>query len=67
MGFDFPQTALVKKIFIHSSQYDSCHLKDQTSIPVKPDIFQFLFQPLRLFIQLHGSCKLSKNNENKNV
>ena len=46
MGFDFPQTALVKKIFIHSSQYDSCHLKDQTSIPVKPDIFQVLFQPL---------------------
>ena len=45
-----------KKVFAHSSQYDSGHLKDQTSIPVKPDIFQVLFQPLRLFIQLHGSC-----------
>ena len=56
MGFDFPQTALVKKIFIHSSQCDSCHLKDQTSIPVEPENFQVLFQPLRLFIQLHRSC-----------
>ena len=56
MGFDFPQTALVKKIFIHSSQYDSGHLKDQTSILVEPENFQVLFQPLRLFIQLHRSC-----------
>ena len=44
MGFDFPQTALVKKkVFAHSSQYDSGHLKDQTWIPVKPENFQVLF------------------------
>ena len=51
-----PNLVSKKKIVAHSSQYDSGHLKDQTSIPVEPENFQVLFQLLRLFIQLHRSC-----------
>ena len=41
----FTKPCWEKKIFTHSSQYDSGYLKDQTSIPVEPENFQVLFQP----------------------